>query len=83
MTAKTGRAPCGHPGTYVTNTFITCDFRCEFEESDGVPIHVDPERTLPLCKFCGSDAVAQYGGFVTPEGLQVWHCHNCEQGFAA
>lgn len=83
MTAKRGIAPCGHPGTYVTNTYVSCDFRCEFEESDGVPVHVDPERTQPLCPFCNSDDVEPYRGFLTPDDKLVWHCHNCEQGFAA
>jgi hypothetical protein len=45
---KTGIAPCGHPGTYVTNTFITCNQRCEFGPAHAArePGHVDMTMEL-------------------------------------
>lgn len=84
---KRGIAPCGHPGTYVTNTFVTCDIRCEFgdatpdDESDGVTWYIDPETTKPLCPYCWSDDVEPYNGMFSGSGKVVYHCHGCQQGF--
>ncbi len=76
------KAPCGHPGTYVTANFISCDLRCEFKEqnkkSDGVPKPIDPEKTQPLCQHCGSDNLEEYRGMVDDDGKQLYHCHDCE-----
>jgi hypothetical protein len=79
VTARRGTAPCGHPGTYVTNTFITCDLRCDM--SDGVPEHVDPERTNQLCAHCGSHRVQVYPGMAHDDGRELFHCHNCLKAF--
>lgn len=75
MNARKAKAPCGHPGTHVTNTFISCDLRCGF--SDGVPEPVDEETTQPLCIHCGSADLAPYPG-MKYEGKQLYHCNNCE-----
>lgn len=79
MTARRGTAPCGHPGTYVTNTFITCDQRCGM--SDGVPEYVDPERTKRLCSHCGSDRVQVYPGMAHEDGRELFHCNSCLKAF--
>lgn len=65
----------------MTANFISCDLRCEFEDSDGVPKQVDTERTKPLCRHCGSDNLQEYKGMADANGCQLWHCHDC--GFAS
>lgn len=49
--SKPGIAPCGHPGTYVTNTFITCNFRCGFGDT-RVPILANPRREPGHVDMC-------------------------------
>mgnify|MGYP001614271281 FL=1 len=54
-----GKAPCSHVGTYVTNTFISCDLRCEFAGYVtpnapvrlGYPSH-DLDCTCQKCEVC-------------------------------
>ena len=86
MSARKGIAPCGHPGTHVTNTMITCDLRCEFgaEKSDGVPAHVDPERTQVICRFCGHDECVPWeASFNDSAGRTYWMCRKCVRSFHA
>ncbi len=86
MTARRGTAQCGHPGTYVTNTYITCDQRCEMgdpEESDGiVDLDLDDVITQPLCSHCGSDDLDIYPGFCL-SGKNLWHCRTCQRSTTA
>jgi hypothetical protein len=81
--ARGGTAPCGHPGTYITNTFIACNLRCEFE--DAIPVEVDAESTPKIvrpdtCPNCGSDDIepftTYYFGVVTAR-----HCKPCGRVF--
>lgn len=76
--ARKGVARCGHPGTYFSPTFITCDLRCEFAPTDGVPVELAEIDTKPLCRHCGSDDLEAYNGFVDEDGKTAWHCHNCQ-----
>jgi hypothetical protein len=82
---KRGIAPCGHPGTYITNSFVTCDQRCEFENSDGVPEHVAPERTQPICPFigCPGGGVTQWPNRRSRNGEDFWMCDACGRSFYA
>lgn len=80
MSGMKGTAPCGHPGTYVTVNFITCDYRCEFTDAEDTPVLTfdDRGKTQPLCAHCGSDDLEEYPN-MTLDGRQLYHCHNCEQ----
>lgn len=87
--AKKGQAPCGHPGTYVTPSFITCDLRCEFDEtdeSDGVPTHVEFERTRPICPYLdcdGGEIVSWPEEWNHADGRTYWLCRGCGKSFHA
>lgn len=48
---KPAVAPCGHPGTHVTNTFITCNYRCGFGDT-RVPILSNPRREPGHVDMC-------------------------------
>ena len=79
--ARVGTAPCGHPGTFVTPTFVTCDLRCGFpSDDDGAPepIQDQDERTRPLCKACGSGDTEP---FATDAFLDCFHCRPCGKVF--
>ena len=78
--ARTGTAPCGHPGTYVTATFVTCDQRCGFSsDDDAIPAPIEEgERTRPLCKACGSRDTEP---FATDAFLDCYHCLPCGKIF--
>lgn len=67
MNAKRGVAPCGHPGTHVTNNFITCDRRCE----------------MAACVKCGSVNTIKWGPEFQRTGRTLWQCRakNCETTF--
>jgi len=81
---KRGTAPCGHPGTHVTNNFVTCDYRCEF--SDGVPEHVRPERTTPICRLDGCEGggrVIKWPDEWSRDGKDFWMCEACGGSFYA
>ena len=70
---KRGTAPCGHEGEHIVSQYVHCP-RCDV--SDGVPVHIDPEKTLDLCPHCGSDDLQVYHGF-TMGGNDLWHCIDC------
>lgn len=89
--AKRGTAPCGHPETFVLPNFVTCDLRCEFpyddeEDSDGVPDHVDPEHTQPICPYlgCPGGRIKRWPSeYQNTDGEDYWLCDGCGRSFHA
>lgn len=73
MSGKSGIAPCGHPGTYVTSTFITCNERCEFQTAKpvvarrGEPGHVD----MCACAPCQIRRRTEYINLIDKDGRLV------------
>jgi len=96
VTAKKGIAPCGHPGTYVTAKFITCDQRCEFKKpkevrpledidlDEDVDIAFDElfkdDTGVTICTHCLSADVQCLAAF-TFAGKVLYHCNNCARDF--
>lgn len=77
--SKKGTAPCGHPGTYVTPGFVSCDFRCRMV-NDAVPEHIDPEKTKQLCPNCLSADVEVFDEFKL-DGSDLYFCNRCQRAF--
>lgn len=76
--SKRGTAPCGHPGTYVTANFITCDYRCEFDSPKAVtanprrePGHVDMCACAP-CQIRRRSEWLVLTGKCGTRALLVW-----------
>lgn len=90
---KLGEAPCGHRGEAVIGTYYKCLEGCDDPpESDGVPEHVDPEITKPVCPWSqgflpdcdGEGDVVQWGPeFRDINGRDMWSCRSCGKEFMA
>jgi hypothetical protein len=50
------KAPCGCPGEVVIGSYVRC-----LSGHDGVPEHVEPEKTQPVCSHSGQ---YEYDGHV-------------------
>lgn len=87
---KLGVAPCNHLGEHIIGNYVRCGAGCD--SSDGVPEHVDPERTPPICIYyldtpptCdGTKEVVVWGPeFRDINGNDMWTCRSCGREFMA
>lgn len=88
MSGKRGIAPCGHQGEHIIGQYISCDNGCdqhEFDivlvEDDAVPEFIDPEKTTPLCRLCGSADVEMWVGFMMNNST-LYFCNCCNRTFS-
>lgn len=87
---KRAEAPCGCEGEVIVGTYVRC---LKHDASDGVPEHVEPESTRPICpnaldvfssvKCDGNYPVRPWGvEFICPDtGRVLWHCDGCGLDF--
>lgn len=74
-------ADCGHQGEVVIGTFIRCLTKgCDGKakpKSNAVPTPIDPEKTEPLCRKCGSTNLV-FQGHNPMTGSPMYWCRGCK-----
>lgn len=85
---RLGTAPCGHVGEAVVGHYYACLAGCD--DADAIPVHVEPERTKPVCAWSrdpGSDCrgegdvVKWADEFNDINGNAMWSCRECGREF--
>lgn len=85
---KKAQAPCGHDGEHVVGNYVFCPI-CDV--SDGVPVHVEPEQTKPVCPYSldpaddcfGFGEIARWPAEFDKDGKSMWLCRECGRSFYA
>lgn len=91
MSGKRGTAPCGHEGEHITTNYVRCGQGCDSagagDVSNGVPTHVEPERTVPICPFHDcfdvTAEIVKWGSEYDENGQALWLCRGCGRSFYA